>query len=222
MSGFDSASRHTTPKRGTEDQIISAALKSSTVIWPYVERRALHKNMRVATAAADDVDELGAFAELLLEVGDGAVPVVKAIGRNHIEVPAELCLPDGSDRGLIDHVYAELSTRFDEPEYFYERAILTPLNKDVKTLNERVTAAFPGEAVALLSADALADPDDGWGGNAVTTEFLNGCDLNGFPPHELELKKGMPVMLLRNVDPAGGHCNGTRYVVVAPPPAGAD
>ena len=90
-------------KRGTEDQIISAALKSSTVIWPYVERRALHKNMRVATAAADDVDELGAFAELLLEVGDGAVPVVMTGATpGAAQRPAALRLPS---EGRVDELY---------------------------------------------------------------------------------------------------------------------
>ena len=33
------------------------------------------------------------------------------------------------------------------------------------------------------------------------------------PPHKLILKKGMPVMLLRNLDPKNGHCNGVKYVV---------
>ena len=35
------------------------------------------------------------------------------------------------------------------------------------------------------------------------------------PPHILRLKVGMPVMLLRNLDPGSGHCNGSRYYVVA-------
>lgn len=44
-------------------------------------------------------------------------------------------------------------------------------------------------------------------------EYINTFKLPGFPPHELELKVGSPVMLLRNVNLAGGLCNRTRMIV---------
>ena len=33
------------------------------------------------------------------------------------------------------------------------------------------------------------------------------------PPHKLKLKIGTPVMLMRNMNPHQGHCNGTKYIV---------
>jgi ATP-dependent DNA helicase PIF1 len=36
---------------------------------------------------------------------------------------------------------------------------------------------------------------------------------NGIPPHVLKLKIDCPIILLRNLDPANGLCNGTRLVV---------
>ena len=45
------------------------------------------------------------------------------------------------------------------------------------------------------------------------TEFLNTIELQGIPPHNLELKLGAVIMLLRNLNPSEGHVNGTRYVV---------
>ena len=45
------------------------------------------------------------------------------------------------------------------------------------------------------------------------SEFINTLNLPGMPPHKLVLKKGMPVMLLRNLDPKNGHCNGVKYVI---------
>jgi hypothetical protein len=47
----------------------------------------------------------------------------------------------------------------------------------------------------------------------ITEEFLNSRSPAGLPPHCLRLKVGMPVMLLRNLHPQRGDCNGTRYVI---------
>nr|GEW61263.1 DNA helicase [Tanacetum cinerariifolium] len=45
------------------------------------------------------------------------------------------------------------------------------------------------------------------------TEYLNTITFLGFPPYELELKVGSPIMLLRNVILLGALCNGTRMIV---------
>ena len=47
----------------------------------------------------------------------------------------------------------------------------------------------------------------------IPTEYLNSLEVNGWPPHRLLLKVGSPIMLLRNLDPANGLCNGTRLIV---------
>jgi ATP-dependent DNA helicase PIF1 len=44
-------------------------------------------------------------------------------------------------------------------------------------------------------------------------DFLNSITPNVFPPHELRIKKNCLVILLRNLDPHNGLCNGTRLVV---------
>lgn len=46
-----------------------------------------------------------------------------------------------------------------------------------------------------------------------TPEFLNSLKCSGVPNHEIYLKAGTPVMLLRNIDYANGLCNGTRLMV---------
>nr|GEY00227.1 ATP-dependent DNA helicase PIF1-like [Tanacetum cinerariifolium] len=44
-------------------------------------------------------------------------------------------------------------------------------------------------------------------------QYLNTITFPGFPPHELKLKVGSPIMLLRNVNLSRGLCNGTRMIV---------
>ena len=52
------------------------------------------------------------------------------------------------------------------------------------------------------------------GDDAYPTEFLQQLNAGGLPPALLCLKVGSPVILLRNLDPGEGLCNGTRMVVL--------
>ena len=43
-------------------------------------------------------------------------------------------------------------------------------------------------------------------------EYLHTFSLGGLPPHNLKVKKGSPLMLLRNIDPKYGLCIGRRLL----------
>ena len=45
------------------------------------------------------------------------------------------------------------------------------------------------------------------------TEFQNSFKCPGIPDHEIRLKVGLPVMLLRNINQSEGLCNGTRLTI---------
>ena len=45
--------------------------------------------------------------------------------------------------------------------------------------------------------------------------FLNSLNLSGLPFHDIKLKVGAAVMLLRNLDPHSSLCNGTRLIITA-------
>ena len=51
--------------------------------------------------------------------------------------------------------------------------------------------------------------------NNYPIDFLNSIAPNGLPTHELKVKIHFPVILLRNLDPNHGLCNGTRLMVRA-------
>ncbi|KAK6763802.1 hypothetical protein RB195_024217 [Necator americanus] len=85
--------------------------------------------------------------------------------------------------------------------YFCERAILAPMNLNVRQLNND----------ALERLCTSCQQDEHVYKNPV--EYLNTLEPTGMPPHELLLKKGAIVMLLRNLDVVNGLCNGTRLRV---------
>jgi len=46
-----------------------------------------------------------------------------------------------------------------------------------------------------------------------TPEFLITINVSGIPNHKIKLKVGVPVMLLRNLDPTAGLCNAIRLII---------
>ena len=69
-----------------------------------------------------------------------------------------------------------------------------------------------GEEKVYLSFDSLVSEDDG-DTSDYPTELLNTLNPSGTAPHELKLKVGAIIMLLRNLNMNQGLCNGTRLVV---------
>lgn len=71
-----------------------------------------------------------------------------------------------------------------------------------------------GEERVYLSSDSIDLSDTSNRDSSVyTPDFLNNLKMSGLPHHVLRLRVGAPVMLLRNIDPKGGLCNGTRLQV---------
>ena len=70
-----------------------------------------------------------------------------------------------------------------------------------------------GELRSYLSLNTI-EGDDNESAFNYLTEFLDSLQISGLPPHELRLKKGAIVMLLRNLNVNNGLTNGTRLVVL--------
>ena len=98
---------------------------------------------------------------------------------------------------------------------FLRRAILCPRNETVRDINEYIMDQIQGEEKTYLSCDTVCKATTF---NAETellypTEFLNSLPFPGIPNHELKLKVGIPVMLLRYINQSVGLCNGTRMTI---------
>ncbi|XP_026396243.1 ATP-dependent DNA helicase PIF1-like [Papaver somniferum] len=110
---------------------------------------------------------------------------------------------------LIDATFPDLADNSEDQDYLLNRALITPLNENVNKLNDRVVIRFPGEEHTYYSFDSVEDDFQ----NLYLQEHLNEIAPGGLPLHELKLKVGAPVMLLRNVSAKNGLCNGTSLII---------
>ena len=110
---------------------------------------------------------------------------------------------------LADHVYPDIQKNFNQSGWLDGRAILAPTNKQVDQLNDLITDIFPGDPVVLSSSDEVINPNDF---QRYNVEYLNTLSTSGLPNHRLFIKPGMPLMLMRNLHPKMGLCNGTRLI----------
>jgi ATP-dependent DNA helicase PIF1 len=111
---------------------------------------------------------------------------------------------------MVVSIYPRLHEGQATNKYLRERAILAPRNKEVSLINTMVLSYLPGAQVDFFSANFVKDTEVA---NTYPSEFLNTLEVSGMPSHKLPLKIGAPVMLLRNLDPSTGLCNGTHLIV---------
>ncbi|KAG2562049.1 hypothetical protein PVAP13_8KG279902 [Panicum virgatum] len=118
---------------------------------------------------------------------------------------------DQSIDNLIGHVFSDLTKNCTSVSYMRERAILSTRNEHADSLNATMIAKYPGKEKIYYSHDSVDDNST----NNYPLDFLNSITPNSLPPHELKIKKNCPVILLRNIDPHNGLCNGTWLIVKA-------
>ncbi|KAG7958907.1 hypothetical protein I3843_10G043700 [Carya illinoinensis] len=186
--------------KGTRQQQIDASLVSS-YLWPKLTKIRLTENMR----ARLDPD----FSKYILDLGNGLPPITI---NECVRIPAVMLIPYENDAASLDHlvdtVFHNISDYSTNISSMMNRAILTPKNSYVDEINTLLIQKFPGELKQYYSFDETIDASE----QAVMEDFLHTLTPNGLPPHELLLKQNCPIMLLRNINPSEGLCNGTRLI----------
>ena len=191
--------------QGTRGQIIDACIKSSG-LWRYVNVMHLTMNMRIQS------NEQQEFVNYLLQVGEGRNNIEEDI----IKLSNDIIHNNNHIESLISKVFSNFNINYSNTNnyanFIKDRAILATKNEVVNDINEKIIKDFPGQAQEFLSADSVED-EDSVHQNLYPIEFLNTLTPSGTPPHKLILKVGVPIMLLRNISPIEGLCNGTRLIV---------
>jgi len=110
---------------------------------------------------------------------------------------------------LIEKVFPKLNENCTSADYMRERVILSTTNGHVDAMNAIIIEKFPRDEKVFYNFDSVDDDTR----NNYPLDFLNSITPNRLPPHELKVKKDCYVILLRNLDPHNGLCNGTRLVI---------
>ncbi|KAK9684322.1 hypothetical protein RND81_10G202200 [Saponaria officinalis] len=208
------------PKGGRQD-VVQASINRS-YIWKSCKVFLLKTSMRVRDVENEDekIKTNKKFNEWLLAMGDGRLDTKAESQENEptwIKIPDEYVYGTGkiNIQNVVDKIYPNFLTKSKDDKYLRDRAILTPLNEDAERINDFMVDLMPGDYKVYKSCDEICqssvDSEEQF--TAYPPEYLNTIRLQGLPNHELKLKKGMPVMLLRNINPSRGLCNGTRLTI---------
>ncbi|XP_074301616.1 uncharacterized protein LOC141633018 [Silene latifolia] len=152
-----------------------------------------------------------------LKLGDGLLGEPDD-GDATTEIPNDILIQEGDNpiAAIGESTYPLVVNQIWNGDYFQERAILAPTHEIVEMINDYILRLVPGDEKVYLSSDSICKSAilDAFDESAYSTEFLNSIRCSRLPNHELRLKVGVPVMLLRNLDKAGGLCNGTTLVII--------
>jgi ATP-dependent DNA helicase PIF1 len=164
--------------------------------------------------------EAAEFANWILQIGNGIVPTLPPqhdLEEDWIRLAEPLLLPVHmhTKENLIKFVYSDLMNNFSNPIYLKQRMILAPNNEDVDEINDAILEAMPRPTKEYLSADSIVNiQETNVDANVLfPVEFLNSLKIWSITHHRLVLKKGTPIMLLRNLNVSASLCNGTRLIV---------
>ncbi|GJX47152.1 DNA helicase [Tanacetum coccineum] len=178
--------RQTLPvKKGASKIKIIASCISESELWPHFNLFTLTENMRLSKPGVSPEERslISSFASWLLDLGDGRTGE-----------------PDQEDFENNSWVDIPLTYCIPDDEQ--------GLSKLIGFIYDKMTLKTP--SATTLQEKAIVCPKN------EPADMINSKVLEmipGFPPHQLQLKIGAPVMLLRNVNVAGGLCNGTRMIV---------
>lgn len=122
---------------------------------------------------------------------------------------------DDPVEAIVHEIYGELHQWHRYLDYLRNRAVLTPLNEHVKTVNMIVLERLSGEFKEYKSCDYICKGSSIFEAEEVLypSDNLNSLKFSGMLNHEIKVNIGAPVMFLSNINAKKRLCNGTRLII---------
>jgi ATP-dependent DNA helicase PIF1 len=186
--------------KGSRSQIVGASLRRSN-LWQFAQELKLTINERVRRRGESEAHNN--FAQYVLQVGNGSLND----SNDSVEIPPSLV-----HRGNLEELLLFTQPNLRSGDFDPDNAILCSTNDHAEMINNLALDMLGGSSITVRSMDSAKDVGDA---ALYPVEFLNSLNnISGLPPHELKLREGVPIMLLRNLSPRQGLCNGTRLRVI--------
>nr|GEZ80109.1 ATP-dependent DNA helicase RRM3-like [Tanacetum cinerariifolium] len=227
--------------KGSRQDVVNASINRSYIFDNCIVLK-LTTNMRLKSRGTpEEVLETKDFVEWILKVGNGTLSEPND-GEAIVDIPEEICIKEVADpiQAIVDFTFPNLMNNLDTRGYFQEKVVLAPTNEVFDTINDKLLENMPGDTVEYFSFESLcnSEPTSAISQAIFSPENINGMkfsvvpnhklilkaifspkNINGMkfsvvPNHKLILKVGIPIMLLQNIDPSHGLCNGTRLQVL--------
>jgi len=190
-------------RRGSRQATILACIRHFT-IWSGLKVLYLRRSMRVIASDANQV-----FLTFLKEM----VSNLQLHGQ--LELPRYI-RPVSTVDQLCDQLYPQslLNDAVYSHGALIGRAILAFRNETVNDFNESLVDNMPGEEHRFEAVNNVEVPEDAAEAEPFAVEYLQCIRMASIPPSCLKLKIGAPIILLHNLSPHEGLCNGTRIRVL--------
>ncbi|KAG5600731.1 hypothetical protein H5410_032101 [Solanum commersonii] len=170
-------------------------------IWNHLKKLCLSENMRAKKDPA--------FSAYLMRIGNGQE---KTNNCNKIEISNNFIIPFTHEikslNLLFNVTYPDFHTLYSNLSFITSRIILTTKNDFVDEINGMLIHRFPDDATVYTTIDETIEPND----QCQFEDFLHTLHPANLSPYRLTLKKYCAVILLRNLNPTEGLCNGTRLI----------
>lgn len=190
-------------RRGSKHSTIQASVQHSS-IWSQLKILQLRQNMRMIQGI----------------VNHNYLTFLHSMVHNPTFY-GELALPDfiprvNSVHSLSSIIYPDtlLLHAMHNPNAFKGRSILSYRNETVQEFNDMLIQNMPGEMHEFMSMNSVDINDQAIEAEPLPAEYLQSINLPSLPPAVLQLKVGAPAILLRNISPKEGMCNGTRLRII--------
>ncbi|MCO5563734.1 hypothetical protein L7F22_017381 [Adiantum nelumboides] len=116
--------------KGRREDIVGASLCNSN-LWRHIKVLKLIENMRLIDSAIVQTER--DFARWVLDIGNGNLHIDAA--SDDVNIPCNMLVEGNSIEHLIEHMYGSMSNVENFADFFKERGILSPKNKEVDMTN---------------------------------------------------------------------------------------